>query len=158
VQISEDTLDKMQLFLNSVSVGPKMGLAVYRPIPGQQPTAAMTAEAFAARALLGRGWSPAAQSEATEMLLSNLPGKTEDNFYYFYYATLALFQQQGDSWLTWNAALKPHLVSTQVASGANQGSWDPTCIWAGYGGRIYSTAMACMCLQVYYRYLPMYDN
>lgn len=158
VQINEDTLDKMQSFLNSVNVGPHLGLAVYRPYPNQQPTAAMTAEAFAARAMLGRGWSDEAQLEATQMLLANLPGKTEDNFYYFYYATLALFQQQGDSWLTWNAALKPHLVTTQVASGANEGSWDPTCIWSGYGGRVYSTAMACMCLQVYYRYLPMYDN
>ena len=35
------------------------------------------------------------------------------------------------------------------------GSWDP--IQDGQqGGRAYSTAMCALCLEVYYRYLPIY--
>ena len=36
------------------------------------------------------------------------------------------------------------------------GSWTPDGVWGGYGGRVYSTAMAALCLEVYYRYLPLY--
>ncbi len=158
IQVPSYVIDKMHAFLNSVNVGSHGGLGVYRPVPNQTPTPTMTAEAFASRALLGRGWNLAAQQEATDMLLANLPGQGEENFYYYYYATLALFQQQGDAWMKWNAALKPHLIATQQSSGPDVGSWAPNCVWGGYGGRIYSTAMGCMCLEIYYRYLPMYGD
>ena len=168
----------MQRFLDSVSTGRHGGLAVYRPRPGQTPlpemaTPAMTAEAMASRLLLGYPISPQAAEEGQRMLLKNLPGRSEENLYYWYYATLAMYQLRGDSntptrsntiesnsigaqWNQWNDSLKQQLCSTQVPHGSTEGSWNPTCIWGGYGGRVYSTAVACMCLEVYYRYLPMY--
>ena len=36
------------------------------------------------------------------------------------------------------------------------GSWDPVGLWASYGGRAYATAMGALCLEVYYRYLPIH--
>ena len=33
-----------------------------------------------------------------------------------------------------------------------KGSWDPIGPWGQDGGRVYSTAMMAMCLQVYFRY------
>ena len=33
-----------------------------------------------------------------------------------------------------------------------KGSWDPIGPWGGDGGRVYSTSVMAMCLQVYYRY------
>ena len=44
------------------------------------------------------------------------------------------------------------LVNSQVSDGPEAGSWEPNCVWGGYGGRVYSTAIAAMCLEVYYRY------
>ncbi len=152
------TQAKMTKFLDSVAAGRDGGLAVYRPVPGQSPTTAMTAEAFAMRMLLNHPLSVAGQQEANRYLLQNLPGTGEENLYYWYYATLALFQQQDDAWRIWNDAIKTHLTSTQVVNGSATGSWDPRCIWAGYGGRIYSTTMSCLCLEVYYRYLPIYQT
>jgi hypothetical protein len=160
----------MQRFLDSVSTGRSGGLAVYRNrqagVPSiAQATPAMTSEAMASRLLLGMPVSPAAAEEAQRMLLNNLPGASEENVYYWYYATLAMYQLRGDgddagiqarAWTKWNEALKQQLCSTQVPQGPNSGSWNPTCVWGGYGGRVYSTALACMCLEVYYRYLPMY--
>jgi hypothetical protein len=156
----------LQRFLDSVSTGNAGGLAVYRNLysqtrpPIQQATPAMTAEALALRAMLGLPMSVQATQEAKQMLIMNLPGKGETNFYYWYYATLALYQcrHQNDAWGVWNEAMKKELVSTQIAQGEFIGSWDPRCVWGGHGGRIYTTAMACMCLEVYYRYLPIYQQ
>ncbi len=170
----------MQRFLDSVSTGRYGGLAVYRPLSGQMPgpeqaTPAMTAEAMASRLLLGFPLSPLAAEEGQRLLLKNLPGRSEENLYYWYYATLAMYQMRGDSessdivksvrnnpmeesWRLWNDSLKQQLCSTQVPAGPQSGSWNPSCVWGGYGGRVYSTAVACMCLEVYYRYLPMYKS
>jgi hypothetical protein len=154
-----ETRTRFAKFLDMVSAGKHGGLAVYRPVPGQTPTAAMTAEALASRLLLGIPVSVEAEQEAKSMLLANLPGHSEDNLYYWYYATIAMFQYQDHDWERWNEALKTQLLNSQVASGSEQaGSWNPTCVWSGYGGRVYSTAMACMCLEVYYRFLPMYQR
>jgi len=167
----------MQTFLDSVSTGRHGGLAVYRPRSGQmappeQATPSMTAEALASRLLLGFPLAPPTAEEGQRMLLKNLPGRSEENLYYWYYATLAMYQMRGDvdaastithgnnlmedAWKQWNESLKQQLCSTQVPRGQFEGSWNPSCIWGGYGGRVYSTAVACMCLEVYYRYLPMY--
>ena len=68
-----------------------------------------------------------------------------------------MFQVGGDSWKQWNAKLKDLLVEKQCKGGPElDGSWDPVerCGWIG--GRAYTTAMGALCLEVYYRYLPMY--
>lgn len=76
--------------------------------------------------------------------------------YYWYYGTLACFQAGGNAWRQWNAALKATLVPTQRKDGDFNGSWDPIGYDGTVAGRAYSTAMGALCLEVYYRYLPMY--
>ena len=44
----------------------------------------------------------------------------------------------------------------QEKTGAQAGSWDPSRGLAGNGGRITSTALATLSLEVYYRILPIY--
>jgi hypothetical protein len=162
----------MLRFLDSVATGREGGLATYRPRMGnyqaaEPATHSMTAEAMASRLLLGFPVRAQAAAESQRMLLSQLPGQGKDNFYYWYYATLALYQLRevnsgvGGStesdfvWQQWNDALKKQLCSTQVASGPDKGSWNPTCVWGQYGGRVYTTALGCMSMEVYYRYLPL---
>ncbi len=195
IQIPGEVKRRMQRFLDSCAAGQYGGLATYRPRAGR-PSDTMTAEALACRLLLDYPLSPAAQQEATSLLMLHLPkpkqlgsersavnglgvsrlgasrqgseagGPVADrtagddaNVYYWYYATLALFQLQDENWRAWNQAMKARLLSAQVPSyGLEPGSWDPDTLWAGYGGRIYSTAMSCLCLEVYYRYLPMYQH
>jgi hypothetical protein len=156
----------LQRFLDSVSTGKSGGLAVYRNLNPQsrpaseQATVAMTAEAFAMRTMLGLPMSAQATREAKQMLMNQLPGSSEPNFYYWYYATLALYQSQphSEAWTLWNQAIKRELLATQLSQGDYAGSWDPRCIWGGHGGRIYTTTLGCMCLEVYYRYLPLYQT
>jgi hypothetical protein len=74
-------------------------------------------------------------------------------FYHLYYGTLCMFQIGGDGWKTWNEGLKTALLPNQAAGGDEDGSWNPEADWLGkYGGRVYSTAMGALCLEVYYRY------
>jgi hypothetical protein len=77
-------------------------------------------------------------------------------FYHIYYGTLCEFQAGGDCWKKWNKALKECLVPNQCKGGDDDGSWDPGVDWLGqYGGRVYTTAMAAVSLEVYYRYLQL---
>jgi hypothetical protein len=96
-----------------------------------------------------------------QQLLRTLPEPSRVNLYYWYYASLALHRQQqlsdqnAATWQAWNGALTSVLVSKQADNGQDAGSWDPECIWGGYGGRVYSTALSTLCLEVYYRYAPL---
>ncbi|HVT28458.1 MAG TPA: squalene--hopene cyclase [Lacipirellulaceae bacterium] len=162
INIPHQTWNRVDRFLRSVSRGNFSGLASYRP--DSPASTSMTAEALYCHLVLeemsGVGVSESAAEEATDKLLAELPLADRVNLYYWYYATLALHHRQQASnaasaaWHTWNDALTTALLNTQVPDGQNVGSWNTTTLWGGYGGRVYTTAMATMCLEVYYRYAP----
>jgi len=162
IEIPPQTWTGAARFLRSVERGRYGGLASYRP--DGPPTTPMTAEAMYCREvvgeLLGGADDGLAFGEATAQLLAARPEPGRVNLYYWYYATLALHYRQSSNaeataaWQAWNSALASALVSGQVAAGPEAGSWPPNCVWGGYGGRVYSTAVAAMCLEVYYRYVP----
>lgn len=156
VEVPDLTWHRAEHFLSTVVRGRHGGLAAYQPSTLHSTT--MTAEAMYCRQILGRPLAGAAQEEALQLMLTELPGSSKANFYYWYYATLTLHHAQRDSsmsasaWSQWNEALKRELLTAQVSDGSNSGSWSPNTVWGGYGGRVYSTAMATMCLEVYYRF------
>ncbi len=78
------------------------------------------------------------------------------DLYYIYYGTLALYQHQGPIWQQWNNDLKRILPDIQIKSGSLAGSWDLSRSNTKGGGRIASTTLAILSLEVYYRILPMY--
>ena len=78
------------------------------------------------------------------------------DLYYIYYGTLALYQHQGSIWQEWNNNLKRILPKIQVKTGNLAGSWNLSRSNTKGGGRIASTTLAILSLEVYYRILPMY--
>jgi hypothetical protein len=154
IPIPETTRQGAITFLRSVSSGNYGGLACYRP--GEQVSRTMTAEALVCWQFLGMSRQDPAGNEAGDLLMGQLPGQGTANLYYWYYGTLATFQLQGDYWRRWNEALRTRLLATQRTGGELAGAWDPDGTWGGYGGRIYSTSLSALCLEVYYRYLPLY--
>ncbi len=150
IEIPAEANRLMLGFLQRCSSGSHGGLAAYQP--GQRPSASMTAEALLCRHFLQAAVPPATSAEASQLLMHHLPGTAETNFYYWYYGTLALFHAGGPEWDTWNSQLTRTLSDSQQRSGSLAGSWDPAGLWCGYGGRVYSTAIATLCLEVYYRY------
>ena len=82
------------------------------------------------------------------------------DFYYWYYGTLAMFQVGGPGWDKWNDSIKKEIVDHQRTNKDEDeyGSWDPIDAWSDAGGRIYSTAMNCLCMEVYYRYPKVFGQ
>jgi squalene-hopene cyclase-like protein len=72
----------------------------------------------------------------------------------WHFETLAIFQLGGERWKSWDAAMKSALVDHQrtEADRDERGSWDPVGVGAKDLGRVAATALACLDLEVYYRY------
>ncbi len=86
-------------------------------------------------------------------------GPSKTGTYYNYYATQVLKQYGGKEWETWNVQMRDQLLATQVNTGHAAGSW----YWddnhsTNSGGRFYTTCMGTMILEVYYRYMPLYNE
>lgn len=154
IEIDKQTRELMTRFLDQASAGPSHGLAAYRP--GEKANPTMTAEALTCRFFLGIENSPRQIEEATDFVMLNEPAQADIDLYYWYYGTLAMYQMQDEAWRKWADKLQPKLLDMQRKDGHLSGSWDPRCRWGGYGGRVYSTAMATLSLEVYFRYLPIY--
>ena len=150
ITVPKETRAGMLNFLDSRSIGTYGGLAGYRK--SSLPTPAMTAEALFCRQMFKSRDRDAASKEATAYLLKNLPRVTSYDEYYWYYGTLAMHNMDDESWQEWNRSLRDMLISLQRQDEFLGGSWDPKGKWAGIGGRLYSTALSTMCLEVYYRY------
>jgi hypothetical protein len=117
----------------------------------------LTAVAMSARIFCDATDSPMMKAGA-ELLAKKLPvwdeAKGSIDMYYWYYGTLAMFQVGGEKWDRWNKNLKTVVIDHQRSAkdGCLEGSWDPIDPWGEEGGRVYSTALMTMCLEVYYRY------
>ncbi len=153
IKIPNQTVAGLKKFLDLCSRGQHKGLGCYRPSEG--PSVSMTAEALACRFLIEENVSAATIDEAATVILKNPPSRYEINYYYWYYGTMAMHHAGGRHWEDWNAQLKPVLLAHQNIDGPEAGSWPMDGLWAGYGGKVYSTALATLCLQAYYRYVPI---
>jgi len=166
LRIDEQCLERAAGYLESARIPGEGGRYAYQPA-SRRTTLAMTAQGFFCQEMLADtlpAWRNAngptlrrAARDSAEHLLANLPRAADQdgvNYYYWYYATLALFQEGGEGWAVWNRTLSDLLLKLQVAGewGTAAGSWDPLDRRASQGGRIYSTTMAILSLEVYYRY------
>lgn len=156
IPVPEENRRGMTKFLQSRALGTRGGLAGYKLNEGPSP--AMTAEALFCRQMFGIRPRDGASQEAVTYLRQNLPRLAAYDEYYWYYGTLAMFQYDGEPWEEWNGSLRDTLVGLQRTQGPLAGSWDPNGKWAGIGGRLYSTAVSTMCLEVYYRFLRIYQS
>lgn len=157
MSVPADVQDGTLRWLDKVSGGPEKGLARY--MPGKPVTPTMTAEAWVCRQFLGMGGPGPASEEAAEYLLAHGPNSDEYNLYYWYYGTLALYQHGGSPWARWNAEVRDQIVRRQRAQGHSAGSWDPDdSMYGTSGGRVYCTALATLSLEVYYRFLRLYEE
>jgi hypothetical protein len=122
--------------------------------PGESPTC--TAIGQLIRLFRGRSHSDPTILDAADFFTRR--GLSTSDVYYNYYASLFLFHVGSPFWDRWNPALREHLVATQSKSGHEAGSWFFDNAYGREGGRLYTTAMCAMTLEVYYRFSPLYQQ
>ena len=155
MKIPAKTRDGAFRFLNHVGGGRTRVLAGYQ---SRSPSPAMSAEAGFSRMLLGKQLTDAQQKELGSYLLRE--GQQKNNYYCWYYTSLALFQLGGKPWEQWNPTMRDHLIKLQRRGGKDDGSWPGYGKFASHNGagKVYTTSMATLTLEVYYRYLPMFGG
>ena len=152
LSVPEEAFARAREYMDSVSSGRHRGLYSYT---GGGPNRAMTASGMFCRQLDLVPPTDPRMPEGAEYLGRHML-QQNPNYYYMYYATLALYQHQGSVWKEWNEKLKETLPLIQKKVGPERGSWDPGGQHARAGGRVVSTTLSVLSLEVYYRLLPMY--
>ncbi len=105
---------------------------------------------------------------AARQIVKDQPRISKDklsiDYYYWYYATLALNQfdgpdsprNSGDYWDTWNRSLQEALLDLQDKHDepgvCSRGGWIVGDRWSRHGYALYNTAINTLTLEVYYRY------
>jgi hypothetical protein len=124
----------------------------------REKTEAMTAVGLLCRFFLGQ--DPGKDDimvKHADLMLKTLPEWDDDegltnDLYYWYYGSYAMYQMGGKHWRAWNTAMKKAVLESQDREGSAKGSWVPNGPWGHSGGRVYSTALCVLCLEVYFRY------
>ena len=151
IRLRSDIFRRTREFLMSVREAPDYDFGY------NSPRAEPTTTAIGLTLMMYLGQTPGNTSFDRAVDRMAQRGPTLTNVYHDYYATLALHHWQHPRWETWNEELRDHLVRTQETSGHEAGSWHFKDDHGDIGGRLYTTAMATLILEVYYRFLPLYE-
>ena len=121
-------------------------------------TESMTAAGILVRLLTGEDRNSADVRKGADLCLKKPPVWNPDagtiDMYYWLHGTVAMYRIGADDWRRWSAYLLKAALPHQHAegSGSRTGSWDPVGPWGADGGRVYSTAVMTMMLEVAFRY------
>ena len=162
IKVADETISKATQFLDSVSAESGSYYGYTDAPPPEYFDATMTAVGLMCRIYLG--WSQENPSLArgvfrlsehgpsigdwTAASTGPASGRGYIDMYYNYNATQVMRLYGGEMWTKWNETMRECLVGTQITEGANRGSWN---------GDLYQTTFSAMTLEVYYRYLSLYD-
>lgn len=162
--VNPATFEKAKAFLKTVSWS-RGGRYLYMPgarIAGSKDNErALTSIGLLCQQYMGMDRTDPAMVEGTAFLMQNTPETGVRNFYYWYYATQVMHNQPGSDWDAWNRKMRHILIDTQIKEGCATGSWDPNLPSKDEngptGGRLMMTSLGALTLEVYYRYLPLYN-
>lgn len=167
LSVPKNTLKLADRFLDSVEAAGKgsssMAGGGFSYTPGGAATVTMTAVGLLCRQYSGIGPKNPALQNGVRRLRTQPPSKN-GNMYYLYYATQVMHHMQGESWQFWNlgpggdgkGGIRDTLISKQDKGTSPRyphqiGSWG-----GSQGGRVMATSLSLLCLEVYYRHLPLY--
>ncbi len=159
--VNDKILDRAKSFLDKVSGGSLKATYGYRDGPGG-PGTSLTAVGLLCR-YYESGWGPnnPGMAEGVKGLMTKPPRKAFFDMYYYYYATQVVHFYETDFWhKQWNPTMRDMLIELQAKKeGPAYGSWDADSAKIGQDcGRLGTTCMCLLTLEVYYRHLPLYKR
>jgi hypothetical protein len=153
LRVPPNTVEGIRRFLDGVQADSGAHYGYNAPASGRIATTAI--------GLLCRmytGWPNNHPALGRGVQFVSQTGPSTGNMYYNYYATQVMFQYtsgEGPVWKKWNNVMRDFLIQTQAKQGHEAGSWTVGSFHSS-GGRVYSTSMAAMVLEIYYRHMPVY--
>ena len=173
IVVPDKTFKMAIVFLDRVSSGSRKSKYGYTTAQGA-PGTSLTAVGLLSRYYID-GWGPgnAGMAEGVAGLMTHGPlaVPAKPNMYYYYYATQVVHFFEGPEWKDWNegplkdgkrtGGMRDWMVLSQIKKDGtpNHGSWDPDGgFMAGSTGRLGTTCMCLLTLEVYYRHLPLYKR
>jgi len=152
IKIPDSTWKGVTVYLDSVSIDGE-GRYGYE-IEKKSYTVAVTSMAVLSRMYLGQGRDNSDLQSGVVLIDKKGP---YDNLYYNYFATQVMKNWGGKEWDRWNGRLRDDLIGWQEKGGDAKGSWTPRDRddYSKAGGRLLTTSLATLTLEVYYRYKPL---
>jgi hypothetical protein len=169
--VDDKVVKKAVAFLDFAGTGKGKSVYGYNGPGGGGPATNLTAIGLLLRYYID-GWKDTTLgfSEGVKGLMTRAPKPNRRppfDMYYYYYATQVVRYHGGEAWRDWNEGPKAAdgtrsggvpewLIGIQVRGKdvANRGSWEPdTTPWIGpHCGRLGTTCLCLLTLEVYYRY------
>lgn len=173
IVVPDASINNAIRFLDKVSSGSLKDVYGYTA-PNGAPGTSLTAVGLLCRYYISK-WGPghAGLARGVEGLGKRPPAKApaSPDMYYYYYATQVVHFADGDEWKDWNegkknangkreGGMRDWLITLQnTKEGPNKGSWaGDGAIIGGSCGKVGTTALALLTLEVYYRHLPLYKR
>ncbi|MBR0226596.1 MAG: terpene cyclase/mutase family protein [Thermoguttaceae bacterium] len=175
-KIPKTHYERISAFLDSVSYDDGAGyvyqLDSHGKISDLDKRPSMTATGLLCREYLGWPQNEEALRRGAEQLakkenLIRFPttekeaAKFSHNVYGWYSTSMALkgLGPYNKNWRAWNGALSRELPQRQEPKNSKEaGSWNPQYDEYSFGGgRLYVTCMSILCLEAYYRHMPIYQ-
>jgi hypothetical protein len=174
IVVDKQVIKKAISFLNLAGAGALKEMYGYNDNTGAAPATSLTAVGLLCRYYID-GWGPdnGGYSRGVAGLMKRTPNadgkeKSVPDMYFYYYATQVVHFNEGEEWKQWNEGTKQKdgtrkggardlLIDLQhKKGGAREGSWDPDGGFIGRQcGRLGTTALCLLTLEVYYRHLPL---
>lgn len=155
LSVNPETLAKAKKYLATVAKGKSGGQFSYMSNTPATPT--MSAVGLLCNQYTGMKRTDPAMIEGQAYVMSALQ-QAEGNPYFFYYATQVMHNLPGPEWDTWNRHARRFLIKSQNKEKGTcaEGSWNsqgkPHVM-----GPVMMTSICALTLEVYYRYLPLYQ-
>jgi outer membrane biosynthesis protein TonB len=152
LRIPGTTFQGVSYYLDSVAVD-REGRYGYE-LEKKQYSVSVTSMALLSRMYLGWGRDDGDLRAGVALIDKRGP---YDNMYYNYFATQVMKNWGGHEWARWNGRLRDDLIAWQDKDGESAGSWRPRDRddYSRAGGRLLTTCLATLTLEVYYRYQPL---
>lgn len=155
IELPSDLWARISSYLDSVQYDDGQN---YLYVQGDSPNRRTAATPIGLLCRMIGGWKKDYRPLRQSVVRLGRVSPSDKDVYFNYYTSQVLHHVGGASWKRWNPRMREYLIAAQATDGHERGSWYFSEPHSSTGGRLYTTAMATMTLEVYYRYMPLYKE